>query len=730
MDILRFYSGPLDLPGHADTLILAQPGAAGDGFVVLADLPPGEGETLFNTVRPAGAGQYRGVALYAVPRTDLSLARLNDRIWVIAPAAGLQAVIDVHLGTRPDIYAGPLADYLDPLGEPRGAAFVYGLPGLYRPLVPPGSGAVSLRQATVASGAFDLADGALAGHLQFVSANAPGYVQRLRALLPAARPLAIDAAADRLTIDLAGLSPAADIRPLLKSVFFDMDAIDYSEAIVQGGNAPWMNFRVGEHPNSVFINFEFRDEARREAFAAAHLPAGFTLAPIRILATEEPRYFLVLNLYQSSGGLVQGARAEWSVFVHDPDSDQPSFLVVQAAAESIAADSVNLLTLPEPVSHRLEPDAIASYVGVVDKATGAETTYFSSSIGWPQARRVSLSREFTVANDAIFWGNGVADRGLYNATVYNRDAVLVDPATLSFTDRSRWAGYLNPQPVHALVYLNALDIAISPWWNLDADYLDVTPAYRQELIDFKNNFYPMTVLGLAEAAMRGEGSVLGAVTTADSVPTARFHFLVTDPAALFATLPAGEQFTPLAIALHDGDAPDYYLSLVVSAREDDPCGVRAEWVTYVRGETGHPQTLQLATLGSDACLDPVSLLGLPAVVAQEARGTTLTTRLQSPFVHFEAQLDLARTDEVLAGLDWLEAGDTVCAVNGVCDHFYYDGQLLLRPVSRLDQGAVDIRALATPWNDFIQARPAEVTVQRSASTYAVNPWKTVPAFGL
>ncbi len=99
---------------------------------------------------------------------------------------------------------------------------------------------------------------------------------------------------------------SGDIRPLLKSLFIGMDAIDYSEAVIHGGNVPWMNFKVGENPNSLFINFEFRSQAQREAFAAQHLPAGFTLAPIRILDTDVPRYFLVLNIYQSSGGLVRG----------------------------------------------------------------------------------------------------------------------------------------------------------------------------------------------------------------------------------------------------------------------------------------------------------------------------------------------------------------------------------------------------------------------------------------
>jgi len=229
--------------------------------------------------------------------------------------------------------------------------------------------------------------------------------------------------------------------------------------------------------------------------------------------------------------------------------------------------------------------------------------------------------------------------------------------------------------------------------------------------------------------MRGEGSALSAFTTGDTAPTARFHFILNDPAALFASVGAEGQFTPLALALHDGEMPDYYLSLVVYGRKNDPCGLRAEWVTYVANPQGRPQTLQLDTLNSDACLDPVSLLGLPAVVAQNADGVQLHTRLTSPFIRFAAQVDVTRGADVLPGLDWIEAGDQVCSLNGVCDHFFYDGQILVQPLTRVDAGGVVISELKTPWDAFIQPRPAEVTVQQTPATYANNPWKNVRSLG-
>jgi len=729
-DILRYYSGSIDLVNAADQLVLAQPTNSGDEYVLLIDIAKEEGEALFDAADLVVAGKYRGFPVHAISGTGLFVARLNDRTWEIAPRSSLEKVIDVLLGSLPNIRYSAIADYLDNLDEGQSINAVYGLPGLYKPILPPGSGANSLRQATVVRAAFSVEDGLLDGQMQFVTANAVGYTQRLLGLLPVMSAPSIEAAGDRITIDLAGLSAPGDIHSLLKSLFHGMDAIDYSEAIIHGGNPPWMNFKVGENPNSIFINFEFRDKARREAFAAEHLPPGFSLSPIRILYTDEPRYLLVLNVYRSSGGLVEGARAEWSVFVNDPDSGKPRFLVVQAAAESISADPVNLLTLPEPVSHVLASGALESYVGLLDKTTGEETTYFSSSIRWPQLPQqlVPLNREFAAANDYIYWGNAVADRGLHNATVHNSQAVLIEADSIDLVDKSRWAQYISAEPVHTLVYRNPLDIVISPWWNLDAGYLDVTEDYRKQLINFKNGFYPMTVLGLAEAAMRGGDPVPSAFTRGETLPTSYFHFVINDPAGLFASVGAGDKFTPLAIALHDNETPDYYLSLVVYERKDDPCGIRAEWVTYVLTDNGRPQTLQLDTLASDACLDPVSLLGLPAIVELEAGDDQLYTRLSSLFLRFGARIDVTRGEDVLLGLDWVEAGDQVCSLNGICDSFFYDGQLLVEHVTRIDAGAVTINEFDTPWNGFIQTRPTQVVIHKTAATFGTNPWKNVPAF--
>ena len=734
-DILRHYlrHSSIDIDSGADIeqLMLGQTLASEDGFILLVRMTNAPDNKPTEDAANKAVDEYQGYSLQALAGTALFQTWIDEQTLAIAPRRNLEIVIDVHSGALGNIRQSAIAAQLDVLDTPQPVSFVYGLPALYGDVVAPGSGDSSLRQASVAMAAFGIESERLTGSLQLISTNAATFTDRLLGLLPAASTADIVASEDAITVSLDGMNPSTDIQSLLKTLYIDMDSVDYNEAVAQDGNAPWLNFDVGADPYSIFINFEFKNQAARSDFEAAHLPRGFALEPIRIVDSELPRYFLVLNVYQSSGGLVEGARAEWSVFVKDPASPEPRFLVIQAAAESISADSVNLLTLPEPVSHELGPNAISSYVGAVNPVTDEEVLYFSSRISWPQRAetRVAFDREFVAANDYIFWGNAVADRGAYNASVYNRDAVLVENGTIDLVDNSRWAEYVDADPVHTLVYQNPLEIVISPWWNLDANYLDVTDDYRQTLIDFKNNFYPMTVLGQAEAAVAGDATALMPGKEADEVPITYYHFLLTDPEALLASVGASGQFEPSPIRLYDNDPGNYYLSLVLYGLEADACGQKVEWRTYVVNPQGRPETLRLQTLSSDACLDPDAWLGLPAVVEQTINGLSLNTRVESPFFHIDADLDLGRAIPAAPSRDWLEAGDRVCSLGGVCNRFFYDGQWLQGSAQLIDAGDVVIQTLDTPWNDFFQTDPVAVTVRQSPTIFVGKPWHNVPPLG-
>jgi hypothetical protein len=740
LQVMQKYSAGMNIQGAAQRLVLAQLSDTPDQFVLLAEL----GTSDFGTLTAAADLTQLATQpfpLWSIGDSGLQLTLIYNHILVIAPSAALQLVLQVAAGVEGPIGAGVLADYLPAFEDQSKAnSFVYGLPALYGAVSPPGSGAASLSQAKAVNGAFNIQNNKLTGAVNFFSDNAATYTTKLRASLwknvPAGYRLPPVSAigANIVNVNLNGLSARIDkdIRPLLKTLFLDMDAVDYAAAVIYGGNVPWMNFQVGKDPGAIFVNYEFKGEAERTAFEAAHLPAGFKLAAIPIVAGEEPRYFMVMNMYQSSGGLVNGARSEWSVFVEDPENPgQPRFFVLDPKAASISADPVNLLTYGFPVYHDLTATGIESYIIDEDPDTQIEFNSFYSFINWPQSpeTRVTFDRGFMATNDYVFWGGAVADRILYNTTAQNPEAVLVDPNQFYVENNSPWRGYVNAQPVHAVVYLNPQEIVISPWWNLDADYLDITPEWRQQLIDFKNGFYPGTVQSNAKLALRGTGDVVPvAATVSESVPTAQYHFIVSDPVGLLASVSAPGVYTSAPVALFEGEPAAHYLTLSVYKREKDPCGSRAEWTTYVVGSSGKTETLRLGAFTAEACPDPVSLVTLASGVMQSVIGDLLETQISSPFTQFHATVDLSLADDELAGAGWIAAGDRVCALNGVCDKFYYDGLTILAPALRADSTALQVQEMVTPWDAYIEADSARAGVRISPSIQALNPWQNQRAF--
>jgi hypothetical protein len=744
LQILQKYSAEMDIAGNARRLVLAQLANASDQSILLATLDTSDVDTLSAGMITA-AGIHQGYQLWSIDGTDLELAKIDSLTLAIGPHAALQQALDAYTGAAPAIGLGPLTGvHLSGLKTGTPNSFIYGLPALYGAVTAPGTGAASLSQARVVSSSFSVENDTLTGTLAFFTNNASTFSAKLKEQLTGYPTPAITAYGTVLAaVNLNGLSVANDIRPLLKTLIQDMDGVDYAGAVSHAGNPPFLNFKVGENPNSIFINFEFTDATARADFAAAHLPTGFSLAPISILENELPRYYLVLNMYQSSGGLVNGARAEWSVFVNDPYTGEPRFLVVEAQADSITADSVNLLVLtPHVLTHKLTPTAIESCVGVPDCAALGAIPEFSSTITWPQIpeTRMLFDREFVVSNDYIFWGNGVADRGLYNSSVFNREGVLVDTTAtatqFSFTDNTGWASYVKPEPVNALVYLNPLEIVISPWWNLDESYLDIIledPAAnptRTALINFKNGFYPNLVKGNAQSAIRGEGLALSSTTVADAVPTASYHFPLFDASVLLNDVAGPGVYTPLAIELFDGETAGHYLTLSVYQREGDPCGTRAEWVTYVEGTGGRPETLRLDTFAAEPCLDPVSLITVAADISQTHNlvSNTLQTQITSPFTRFEGSVNLNLTNGAQAGLNWLESGDRSCSLNNICDEFYIDGQLLMEDANVGDISAINIDTMATPWDSYIDTGAVRAGVRLTPAIQAMNPWRNMRSF--
>jgi hypothetical protein len=718
---------------QARHIALIQTTHAEDGLLLVLQPETPSSHSLFEACQRSEPQSYRGRSIHSLAESPLRVCAIEEDLVVVGREALVKNCIDTHESAAAD---GPaIAPHLKHLKRPEPILFVYGLPALYRDIKAPGSGKSSLRRARAIQGWLSLNRSEFEGAVEIHADGAEALTGRFNDLRgEQMTPLTLSEDGRVMTVAIPPTpfvsSPAEELqsRALLKSLYFGLDAIDYAEAVAQGANAPWMNFHVEGDPYSIFINFEFRDRSQIERFEKNELPKGFRLAPLRILQEDTSSYFLVLNVYQSSGELVSGARAEWSVFVEDPITGQPRFLVVQAAAADMSADPVNLLTNPEPVTHELCDGRIVSHVGVAGPDGTEERSYFSSRIVWPQkpATPVAFAREFVAANDYIHWGHGVCDHTLYNASEHNRDGIKIPDEEIEIEDESRWKQYIHPAPKHSYVYLNPLELVISAWWNLDADYLDITEKHRQTLIKFKNNFYPGMVLDIAEKAISGDGDALASYAIPNTTPSVYFNFRITDLAG-FASLVQPPNNTSLrAIRILEDETTDaHYLTLRISHAENAFEGPRAEWITYVETADRRPAVLMLDLQTREVTVDPLHLLRLPGVVHHELADNTLRSRLESTDLCFRSSIHVSETQEVLPDRDWVESGDWIYWRNGVRDKVFYDGGTMAAPVARLDPRHVVIEENQTPWRAFVSPEPSSIFLRTSPQDYASNPWHNV-----
>lgn len=684
------------------------------------------------------------------------LAVLPDGMVAVGSKAAVRSVADVAKGTDPKGKSA-IAPFLGALDATADLSFVYGLPALYDATIEAGR---TLQGAKVMSGGFDVADGAIGGAMAFHTSNAAAFVKAYNALnrnategkeaqeqpLTVGRPVA--KGLDRVVVPLTPIPLAASAdqarasRNVFKKLFVGMEASAYAEGLGPDGNAALLDLVVKSEedgdmppsPGSVFIRWPFKDRAAIAAFERDVLPPGFTLAPTRFLESDDPdgEYFLTLNLYNSGGGsIVNGARAEWDVFVHPPEGADPAggkrprFMIIDALAQAVSADPIHLITPAEPLSHAFAGNDVVSTVARTDG--DREVPVFSSRFPKPDPKHAEVARftrEMAISNDYIYWSNGIYDRAVYNASTYNHDAYLVDTSKMTVQDTSRWAQYLDPAVKDAVYYVNTLEYVATPMANLDSSHLAVTPEWLAEVKGFKYNGHETGLMrGAVDQLFRGQGDALVAFQISNETPSATYDFEITDPTGLakLLGLPAGQRLAKTA--LFDGDEPTQHLTLSVYEVDHAIEGTRAEWSVLVDDERGRPYRRVLDLMTEDAALDPVSIINLPSQVRHRAQGGVLRTRLSAPGISFDASFTTAGATDDDLSLDWIEAGETVCSINDICDELSYDAETLAVPVHRTR--AVTVRSFSTPWNAFITKTPMAVFSRDNAQPFAVKRWQNL-----
>ncbi|MFM8423548.1 MAG: hypothetical protein ACKOBL_00090, partial [Chloroflexota bacterium] len=136
--------------------------------------------------------------------------------------------------------------------------------------------------------------------------------------------------------------------------------------IAFGKDQPHVQFTVEMDPPSVYWVYRIKQAELDNLIEKLRIPPNLTLCPVRCLDTDEPTYYLALNAYRVSG-LVNGIRAEWSVFVRDA-TNTPHYMIVDARSSNASMDPVNIITKASTVLHKREGNVIRTQIGKGDDA--------------------------------------------------------------------------------------------------------------------------------------------------------------------------------------------------------------------------------------------------------------------------------------------------------------------------------------------------------------------------
>jgi len=248
------------------------------------------------------------------------------------------------------------------------------------------------------------------------------------------------------------------LRLAIKRFLYSQLHLRDSFLLMLGRTKPLVQFKVEASPPSIYFNFELEPARVPELERQLDLP--FPLTRIRCLASDEAFHCLTLNIYRVSG-LANGIRAEWSLYIEDAHGI-PRYLVVEAQADAGSIDSVNLITRAGEITHVQDGERLDSMVLAADGGR-----FRSSCRALGNGAAVDIAPEWIEANDYIYWLSGICDRTFYDSGLANPKVRLLDPAHVEIEDTTRWGALVMPEPRSVVVYDDAIEFAISPWWNLD-----------------------------------------------------------------------------------------------------------------------------------------------------------------------------------------------------------------------------------------------------------------------
>ncbi len=487
----------------------------------------------------------------------------------------------------------------------------------------------------------------------------------------------------------------------------------------------------------LYFNWEIPAKNVRALEQALQLPQrGFQLSPIVIIRNEKPRYYLSLNFYSVVIAGVVNYRSEWSVYVQREGDPKPRYMVVEVQSSEAGADP----TYPG----FMKPASQVSYE-IDGETVNVSNDGFIASFALPKTgtgREVRVGKPWAEANDALYWINGLADKALYNGVLTDASLIAVNPNKVNLSNSSPWSAFVQRRPSNVVLFQRPLELAFTPYFNLNDPSLGLDPAYAGALQVFRNFTFGAYSYGHAFLVLMGlEESLLPFNVLDDNVPSIFINFVVPpqNAAAFEASLELPSGFK-LARSKMTMDQPmQYLLTLNIYQTLDVLTGApvfRAEWSTYVRDLNDSTSDMSFLMVidvdSSGASLNPVDLFTPPAPVfnyyLQNGRLSADIWQVEDNAVapKFSVAFDMptAAAQSVALRDTWVLENDRIYWRNGVYDELLYNGLLLDAAVAEVDPRSVTVSD-NTLWSQYIDTTPSQVLVFRTPLEFVLQPWKNV-----
>ena len=265
--------------------------------------------------------------------------------------------------------------------------------------------------------------------------------------------------------------PDGRVAPATRTALFDLKKSLYNGlagvnalAVVEGRGEPLLQTTAENAPPSVSWHWRVPAANVANLATAIGLPAGLTLAPIRLQDGDAPDYWLSLRVRRESGA-TSGLRSDWTTYVDD--GTRIHTLILESASNTPALDPTKIVDVAQPYT----PPSAVTHVQAGSTVTtniGTGPTGFSSTFDLPSpgADATALAdRQWIGASDLQHWRNGVADRVFYDSSVFD-PRVAVDPSTATTSYGGPWNSFVAATPDRVWVDRAALDLVINPWFDL------------------------------------------------------------------------------------------------------------------------------------------------------------------------------------------------------------------------------------------------------------------------